>query len=103
MNLARSAYRIGVAATAAVPATAALGATGAPGPTKPPGSRTRGGRSLAAVLTADKSGFDRNPHDFDVLTAAVLAVLKAKPNSPVKVLADGSVALTAFVPTDGAF
>ena len=98
MNLARSAYRIGVAATAAVLATAALGATGAQAHTKAPGTR-----SLAAVLTADKSGFDRNPHDFDVLTAAVLAVLKAKPNSPVKVLTDGSVALTAFVPTDGAF
>jgi uncharacterized surface protein with fasciclin (FAS1) repeats len=33
----------------------------------------------------------------------VLAVLDAKPGSPVKVLTDGSVALTAFVPNDGAF
>ena len=31
------------------------------------------------------------------------AVLKAKPNSPVKVLADGKTALTAFLPTDRAF
>ena len=62
-----------------------------------------GTRSLAAVLTRDTGGFDRNGRDFDVLTAAVLAVLNAKPNSPVKVLTDGTVALTAFVPTDAAF
>ena len=61
-----------------------------------------GTNSLAAVLTA-KSSFDKNRGNFDIVTAAVLAVLKAKPNSPVKVLTDGSVALTAFVPTDGAF
>ncbi|MBC7462745.1 MAG: fasciclin domain-containing protein [Actinobacteria bacterium] len=61
-----------------------------------------GTNSLAAVLTA-KSSFDKNAKNFDILTAAVLAVLKAKPNSKVKVLTDGSVALTAFIPTDGAF
>jgi uncharacterized surface protein with fasciclin (FAS1) repeats len=62
-----------------------------------------GTRSLAAVLTRDTGGFDRNGRDFDVLTAAALAVLKAKPDSPVKVLTDGTVALTAFIPTDAAF
>lgn len=62
-----------------------------------------GTRSLAAVLAADRSGFDRNPGDFDILTAAVTAVLAAKPSSPVSVLANGNVALTAFLPTDGAF
>jgi len=61
-----------------------------------------GTNSLAAVLTA-KSSFDKNGANFDILTAAVLAVLKAKPNSAVKVLTDGSVALTAFIPTDAAF
>jgi uncharacterized surface protein with fasciclin (FAS1) repeats len=55
------------------------------------------------VLTSDTSGFDRRPHDFDILTKAVLTVLSAKPNSPVKVLTDGTVALTAFVPNDAAF
>ncbi|AEV84788.1 fasciclin [Actinoplanes sp. SE50] len=60
-------------------------------------------RSLAAVLTADKSGFDRNGRDYDILTAAVQAVLKAKPASPVGVLADGNTALTAFLPDDHAF
>ncbi|WP_433364479.1 fasciclin domain-containing protein [Actinoplanes sp. CA-142083] len=67
------------------------------------GTKALGTRSLAAVLTADKSGFDRNGSDFDILTAAVLAVLKAKPSSPVGVLTDGRTALTAFVPNDRAF
>jgi uncharacterized surface protein with fasciclin (FAS1) repeats len=62
-----------------------------------------GTKSLAAVLTADKSGFDRNGRDFDILTAAVLAVLKAKPGSAVGVLTDGTKRLTAFIPTDSAF
>jgi len=61
-----------------------------------------GTNSLAAVLTA-KSSFDKNAKNFDILTAAVLAVLKAKPISAVKVLTDGNVALTAFIPNDGAF
>lgn len=61
-----------------------------------------GTKSLASVLTA-KSSYDNNSQNFDILTAAVLAVLKAKPDSPVKALTDGTVQLTAFVPTDGAF
>ena len=47
--------------------------------------------------------FDKNGKDFDVVTEAVLAVLAAKPDSAVKVLADPSVKLTAFIPTDKAF
>lgn len=62
-----------------------------------------GTKSLAAVLTAGGVKFDKNWNDFDIVTAAVLAVLKAKPDSKVKVLTDGSVALTAFIPTDRAF
>jgi uncharacterized surface protein with fasciclin (FAS1) repeats len=62
-----------------------------------------GTTSLAQVLFADTSGFDRNGKDFDILTAAVKAVLKAKPKSPVGVLANGKVRLTAFIPTDTAF
>ena len=61
-----------------------------------------GTNSLAAVLTA-KSSFDSDQNNYDIVTAAVLAVLKAKPDSAVKVLADGTVALTAFIPNDGAF
>lgn len=64
--------------------------------------KAQGTNSLATVLTA-KSSFDKNNSNFDILTAAVLAVLKAKPDSAVKVLTDGTVALTAFIPNDGAF
>lgn len=97
MNFSRVAARVAVGATAAAMATTAV-AVPAQAATAQSGTR-----SLAAVLTADTSGFDRNPRDFDVLTAAVLAVLQAKPDSPVKVLTDGSVPLTAFVPNDYAF
>jgi hypothetical protein len=62
-----------------------------------------GTRSLAAVLTADGDTFDRNWNDYDIVTEAVLAVAKAKPGSPVGVLTDGTVPLTAFLPTDRAF
>lgn len=66
-----------------------------------------GERSLAAVLLADTVGgnpsFDRKGTDFDILTAAVLLVLDEKPSSAVSVLTDGSVKLTAFLPTDNAF
>jgi uncharacterized surface protein with fasciclin (FAS1) repeats len=63
----------------------------------------RGHRSLASVLTSDGNRFDHNSHDFDIVTQAVLAVLKAKPNSPVSVLTQGKTRVTAFVPTDQAF
>lgn len=66
------------------------------------GAAGLGTKSLASVLTA-KSSFDSDGQNFDILTAAVLAVLGAKPNSPVKALTDGTVALTAFIPTDSAF
>jgi uncharacterized surface protein with fasciclin (FAS1) repeats len=63
-----------------------------------------GTQPLAAVLTANGGGtFDRNWNDFDIVTQAVLAVLAAKPTSAVSVLTKGSVALTAFIPTDRAF
>jgi len=61
-----------------------------------------GTNSLAAVLTA-KSSYDTDKSNYDILTAAVLAVLQAKPASSVKVLTDGNTALTAFIPNDGAF
>ncbi|MEV4641139.1 fasciclin domain-containing protein [Actinoplanes sp. NPDC049548] len=98
MRITRVGMQAAVVATAAVVASALSAAPAAAhGKTQP------GTRSLAAVLTADKSGFDRNGNDFDVLTAAVQAVLKAKPSSPVGVLADGGTALTAFIPNDRAF
>jgi uncharacterized surface protein with fasciclin (FAS1) repeats len=69
----------------------------------PAAASSSGDRSLAAVLTADGNRFDRNPRDYDIVTEAVLAVLAAKPSSPVSVLTDGSVPLTAFIPNDRAF
>lgn len=69
----------------------------------PAASAAQGRTSLAAVLTADDSGFDRNHHDYDIVTAAVLAVLDAKPTSAVSVLTQGDVRVTAFIPNDRAF
>ena len=63
----------------------------------------RGTTSLAEVLAADGNRLDRTWDDFDIVEKAVYAVLDAKPDSPVAVLADGDTALTAFVPTDRAF
>ena len=65
-------------------------------------------KTIADVLLADKAGddakgFDRNWYDYDIVTQAVLAVLSAKPSSPVAVLTKGEVALTAFIPNDRAF
>ncbi|GAB2676997.1 fasciclin domain-containing protein [Thalassiella azotivora] len=95
---------------AAVVGTAALAVTGvaapaAAAPADAPTSTTAptGTTSLAEVLAADGADFDRNPFDYDILDGAVRAVLAAKPDSPVAVLADGSVPLTAFLPDDLAF
>ena len=69
-----------------------------------PAQAAPGEQSLAAVLTADGNGtFDQNWYDYYIVTQAVLGVLAAKPNSNVKLLTDGSVALTAFIPNDRAF
>ena len=76
----------------------------AAGALAPAANAADGTQSLAAVLTSDGGKqFDNNHKDFDIVTEAVLAVLAAKPDSSVKVLTDGSVALTAFVPDDMAF
>ena len=62
-----------------------------------------GERSLVEVLDADGNKFDTTWNDFDIVHRAATTVLKAKPDSAVAVLADGSTPLTAFVPTDRAF
>jgi uncharacterized surface protein with fasciclin (FAS1) repeats len=85
-----------LAATATV--AAAPGAQAAPSTTDRAGTT-----SLAAVLAADGHHFDKKWGDFDILDAAVMAVLKEKPKSSVAVLAKGKVRLTAFLPTDRAF
>jgi uncharacterized surface protein with fasciclin (FAS1) repeats len=94
---------LALGATAAVAAPAA---NAAPAPAAAPSAaaaKALGTTSLVAVLTADKKGYDTNGKDFDIVTAAVKAVLKAKPKSAVGVLGNGKVALTAFVPNDTAF
>jgi uncharacterized surface protein with fasciclin (FAS1) repeats len=113
MRISRRAAGTAAGVTLALGVTTALAApaaNAAPAPAKA-GAVTSaathyhhlGTRSLVTVLTADKNGFDRNGKDFDVLTAAVKAVLAAKPTSAVGVLADGKVRLTAFIPNDNAF
>jgi hypothetical protein len=66
----------GIAAASA--AALAAGALAAPAATAAEGTK-----SLAAVLTAETPKFDKNWNDYDIVTAAVLAVLDAKPNSTV--------------------
>jgi len=98
----RSIRRTTTALAVAVVALAS-GALAAPSASASTHHQTLGTRSLATVLAQDGSSFDHNWHDFDIVDAAVTAVLKAKPSSPVAVLADGTVPLTAFLPTDRAF
>jgi len=59
--------------------------------------------SLAGLLTSDGDQFDKNAKDFDILTEAALAVVGAKPGSPVALVADGTQRATVFAPTDQAF
>ena len=66
-------------------------------------SSKAGTTSLAEVLGADGQKLDKNWEDFDLVEAAVFAVLDAKPDSPVGLVADGSTRLTVFAPTDAAF
>jgi len=88
--------------TVALVSTLALGA-GAVLATAPAATAAQGNRSLAKVLTSDGNRFDKKAGDFDIATEAVLAVLDAKPGSPVAVLTKGKTRVTAFVPTDRAF
>ena len=80
-------------------AALAVSALSAPAPAQAAGKTT----SLAQVLAADGKKFDKKWGDFDILDAAVLAVLDAKPDSAVGVLAKRKARLTAFLPTDTAF
>src|SRR6478609_2829297 len=98
MNLRRTLTAAGAALLALT--AAAAPAVAAPAPATAPPSGTA---SLASVLAADGDTFDRNWYDFDIVDQAVAAVLAAKPDSPVAVLADGTVPLTAFLPNDRAF
>ncbi len=104
MNLRHRTAALTAAAALAVSGLALAPAAQAATPTAAPAvvPAATGTTSLASILLADY-GFDKNWNDYDLVTKAVVAVLTAKPNSPVKALTDGTVALTAFVPNDRAF
>lgn len=82
--------------------TSAL-ALGAISATAPAAQAAPGEDSLAGLLTSDGNTFDKNKSDFDIVTEAALAIVGAKPDSPVALLADGTQRLTVFAPTDQAF
>ena len=83
-------------------ASAAIFAAGA-GVSAPAVQAMDGNTSLASFLDVGNAEFDSSSKDFDILTTAAEAVLAAKPDSPVGLLADGDTALTVFAPTDKAF
>ena len=94
--------RIGVAVAGLGLAAAATGVVVQPASAAPVASKA-GNTSLAEVLDADGQKFDKNAKDFDIVEAAALAVIGAKPDSPVGLITDGKTRLTVFVPTDAAF
>ncbi|MBD5784741.1 fasciclin domain-containing protein [Cellulosimicrobium terreum] len=98
MNLRRTPRRLAAALAATLLASTGVAAAASSASASPAGTT-----SLAAVLAADGDTFDRNWSDYDIVDQAVAAVLAAKPDSPVAVLADGTVPLTAFLPNDRAF
>ncbi|QIK75329.1 fasciclin domain-containing protein [Nocardioides piscis] len=92
-----------ITSTLAAAAVLALGGVTAIGPASQAQVAAPGETSLAEVLTSDNNKFDNNAKDFDIVTEAALAVIGAKPGSPVALLADGSSRATVFAPTDQAF
>jgi hypothetical protein len=110
MNVRRA--LVSTAAGAALLAASLVGAgtatasAGAPRATITPAAapaKALGTTPLATVLAPYAGSYNTNWHDYNIVTHAVFAVLKAKPSSAVGVLAKGNVALTAFVPNDRAF
>ncbi|HQR25767.1 MAG TPA: fasciclin domain-containing protein [Nocardioides sp.] len=90
-------------ATTALLAGAAVAPAQAAFAQSSPAHKPLGNKSLATVLTSDGNKFDKNWRDYDIVTEAALAVLAAKPDSPVGVLTKGKVKLTAFIPNDWSF
>ena len=79
----------------------ALGAITAAAPAA--NAKAVGEDSLAGLLVSDGDQFDKFAKDFDIVTEAALAIVAAKPDSPVALLADGTKRATVFAPTDQAF
>ena len=84
-------------------AASALALAAVPAMAPAANAKAIGEDSLAGLLTSDGNTFDKNKNDFDIVTEAALAIVGAKPDSPVALLADGTQRLTVFAPTDQAF
>ena len=82
---------------------AGVGAAQASPPAPTAVTATTGTKPLAAVVAPYAATWNKSWNDYNIVTHAVFAVLKAKPSSKVGVLAKGDVALTAFLPNDRAF
>lgn len=92
-RLVATASALALAATGALALAPAATASSSPGTTP-----------LSDVLLADGDTFDNNKWDYDIVTQAALTVIDAKGGAtPVALLTQGDVALTAFIPRDIAF
>ena len=92
-----------ISAAIATLSAVTLAATAVAAPAQAAHEPALGTTSLVEVLGADGVGFDKDWNDFDIVEAAAFAVLGNNPSSAVGLLADGTQALTAFIPTDKAF
>src|SRR3954447_19188285 len=112
MRISRRAAGAAAGVTLALGATTALAAPAANAAQASPAAsgsvagshhHKLGTKSLVSVLLADRTGYDTNGKDFDILTAGVKAVLTAKRNSAAGRLGNGKGRLTPFIPNDNAF
>jgi len=98
---------VAAAAGVALAASALVGVSSANAVTPPAPSAVKaaslGTTPLAAVVAPYAKSWNKSWNDYNIVTHAIFAVLKAKPTSKVGVLAKGDVALTAFIPNDRAF
>ena len=98
---------VAAAAGVALAASALVGVSSANAVTPPAPSAVKAASlvttPLAAVVAPYAKSWNKSWNDYNIVTHAIFAVLKAKPTSKVGVLAKGDVALTAFIPNDRAF
>jgi uncharacterized surface protein with fasciclin (FAS1) repeats len=98
--------RIRLLVPAAAVATALLCAAlpaQATAPAAASGSNTLKNKPLSKVIKPYSKGWDKKWGNYNIVSHAAFAVLKANPDSDVAVLAKGRTKLTAFLPTDRAF
>jgi uncharacterized surface protein with fasciclin (FAS1) repeats len=67
------------------------------------GNAVLGIESITKKINISDFKFDSDLSDYDIFKNLLLDVLASKPKSAAWALADGNVALTAFIPTDRAF